>query len=661
MKILWTSNSPMVSSGYGKQTRLFTQKMREDGHEVIVFGQFGHYGGVLNWEDMHILPASGEAYGRDMLAYHVERHKPDVNVLLFDIWPYDETTLERAGVTAYSPVDHDPMPFEVGQKMKAAPYQWAMSRFAEREMKRIGLTPHYVPHVVDTKEFYPGDRSTARKNILIDEDVFLVVMGPAAHKGWPSRKSFPAVLRAWAKFVADHPTIKCMLHIHANPTGNQFNSNVDLENIARQCAIPTNTLRFPDPNLLNTGFFGDDRLNSLFNAADVMLLPSAGEGFGVPVIEAQAAGCPVIVSDFTAQSELTAHGYKIPIHDDDLEYTLQNSFQCRPRVSEIVKALEWAFEQRGNDDLRQKSRYWALQYDVKQVWELHGRIALRAIYEQEQERKKPREWSRLGMWIDGRRWFPSANPAEHWGISRDNGHEVVRPNVFPDHIDNVPLKFADNEAGGGVAKVIMKEVTHTYKLHEMDFSAGGVVIDIGAQVGVVSSYLAKKWPKLKVVAYEPMPENYANLVKNIAANGVSDRVTAIPKAVTGDGRTITLRGDLNANTGGNGMFTSGSTVHEVESVTLADIFAAHVPDRCALLKIDCEGAEYEILDAGQAVLPRVDCVVGEFHMNNVLLAKGYDIAKYEAMLRAKVGRVDIHPCPIDDMMIEAKEEGNGRA
>ena len=112
------------------------------------------------------------------------------------------------------------------------------------------------------------------------------------------------------------------------------------------------------------GAYKDEYLASVYNASDVLLAPSKGEGFGIPVIQAHATGCPTIVADFTAQSELGS-AYKIPIDPlDGSLLTPQIAEQAQILPSQILEALEWAYANRGNIELRKQARHEGLRYDV---------------------------------------------------------------------------------------------------------------------------------------------------------------------------------------------------------------------------------------------------------------------------------------------------------
>jgi FkbM family methyltransferase len=113
----------------------------------------------------------------------------------------------------------------------------------------------------------------------------------------------------------------------------------------------------------------------------------------------------------------------------------------------------------------------------------------------------------------------------------------------------------------------------------------------------------------------PHPLNYENCVDNLRLNDVSN-VRPFRRAVTGDGRALMLRG-LSRNTGGASAafeMTGSVASGPVDSMTLDDLFDEVLApgERCRLLKIDCEGLEYEILPRARA-LARVDYLVAEFH------------------------------------------------
>jgi FkbM family methyltransferase len=163
--------------------------------------------------------------------------------------------------------------------------------------------------------------------------------------------------------------------------------------------------------------------------------------------------------------------------------------------------------------------------------------------------------------------------------------------------------------------VAEETVRDSYGLQDISFRPGDVVIDIGAHVGLVSIYLAKRCPFLRIHAFEPYRPNYENCAENLFLNGVSN-VRLHPQAVSGHGGPVVLR-SLQRNTGGaTALFDmpGAEAAAPVDSRTLDDIFASFLEpeERCRLLKIDCEGMEYEILSQCQA-LDRVDYLAGEFH------------------------------------------------
>jgi glycosyltransferase involved in cell wall biosynthesis len=77
----------------------------------------------------------------------------------------------------------------------------------------------------------------------------------------------------------------------------------------------------------------------------VLLSATAGEGFGLPVLEAQACGTRVVVSNFSAQPELVGDGWIVDVQPQ--WNPTQLGWFCTPQVASIVEALEAAFESGG--------------------------------------------------------------------------------------------------------------------------------------------------------------------------------------------------------------------------------------------------------------------------------------------------------------------------
>jgi glycosyltransferase involved in cell wall biosynthesis len=112
---------------------------------------------------------------------------------------------------------------------------------------------------------------------------------------------------------------------------------------------------------------------------DVLMNASRGEGFGIPIIEAQACGTPVIVTDFSAMPELVDWGdWAVPYTDFHFS---QNSYQATPSVPEITKRLQYVYDNRDSEEIAQEARNNALKYDADLVTEYYWKPVLDDIAE----------------------------------------------------------------------------------------------------------------------------------------------------------------------------------------------------------------------------------------------------------------------------------------
>lgn len=133
-----------------------------------------------------------------------------------------------------------------------------------------------------------------------------------------------------------------------------------------------------------------------------------------------------------------------------------------------------------------------------------------------------------------------------------------------------------------------------------------VVLDVGAHIGSFSfACLARG---ARVIAVEAEPSNYRLLLGNLAPYG--ERVVCHHAAVCRSGASIArLMLPLNhPNTGGWSLYGDAGHTASVMTVSFDDLLAAAHP---RIVKLDCEGAEWEILESAR--LDQVEQLCGEWH------------------------------------------------
>jgi len=112
---------------------------------------------------------------------------------------------------------------------------------------------------------------------------------------------------------------------------------------------------------------------------DVFSLVTMGEGFGIPIIEAQACGVPVIVGDWTSMPELCFSGWKVSKADTEPVFTNIAAFHYLPRAAAIAEQMDNAYQMRGNQDYRKRARKAALAYGADKIVEKYWKPALDVI------------------------------------------------------------------------------------------------------------------------------------------------------------------------------------------------------------------------------------------------------------------------------------------
>jgi FkbM family methyltransferase len=157
----------------------------------------------------------------------------------------------------------------------------------------------------------------------------------------------------------------------------------------------------------------------------------------------------------------------------------------------------------------------------------------------------------------------------------------------------------------------------------LNLSQSPVVVDIGGFIGDFALYAVKRLNARRVIVCEPSPRNWVLLLKNIADNGYKDRIEPVHKAVT-DG------GDVMMNVDAPDEFQcmvsaysqSEQPLKSVPGTSLAQLLQDHAVENVDLLKIDCEGGEFAILESTPAdVFSRIRNIVFEYHQIDGVWAK----------------------------------------
>ena len=313
---LVSSFSPFGPSGYGCQLKLLIDGIRKE-HPTAFFN-------VLCWDlasgfstsplfqNQYLrLYAGGERKKQwSKIQSLYECLKPDVFLAFQDIFIFDDPVDVRFDCRSilYVPIHnnlerHPLLRFNLPEKeernllvhLPLFDEISTISEFGKHVLAREGYASTIIPHAADLSLFTPTPSEAEEKDELVPQDKFVCLM-VARNTEASDRKAFHQNLEAFSLFLKSDETKKVHLILHTNPT-----PEIKIDKLIQERAITEHVTM--DHRSLSRA-----EMARLYRSVDVLLACSKSEGFGVPIIECQLCGTPVVTTNCTAMTDNTYFG-----------------------------------------------------------------------------------------------------------------------------------------------------------------------------------------------------------------------------------------------------------------------------------------------------------------------------------------------------------------
>ena len=309
------SDTPFRTSGFGLVTAEVCKRLAYLGHEILVLGWWSAAEAKFAGRDVQPCPVNPTG-ATAAIVKHVGDFHPDYLITLGDVpWlsfvanPEIQSCLSDAGVKwfIYYPVDgvlsNGGLPLEWINVISKADVAITMSDFGLVATEQSGIQAVLIPHGCDTDLFRPPEDKDAAKYRLGYRGKFVVLSDARNHR----RKLIPRILDIVSGLRI--PSRELIFHLHTNAVPQEDAESYRYNVFADLSLLRLNFVTGP----LSGAPLSMTEMAALYAAADVYLLGSFGEGFGLPTLQAASSGVVPVVPANSASTELAgSHGFAIP-------------------------------------------------------------------------------------------------------------------------------------------------------------------------------------------------------------------------------------------------------------------------------------------------------------------------------------------------------------
>jgi len=386
---MWITDDPFAGSGFSEESRNIGFRLVQSGQFEIIWFSLQHTGYPMRVFDYQFedLPHKGASilvvggrpediyqYGAGIMPKHWVEHSPDIVMFMGDpknitpyVMPVGKSVKDRLGFPLYMYITLDGLPINKSwmTALKRVNVLIAMTEWAQMEYVKVGLQPAFIWHGVNWNKWIVNkeEKARLRKKYRVPE-------GCVVYGNWEvnqHRKRPDALLRCWKAFEPESKNAKLLLFTDwrmENRLGWNLYQLLDEYGISRDTVIDPLSLQgspkyweVPEEPM---------KVREIAALIDVFVSTTSGEGFGKCPLEAMSMGIPVIITDYSACSEVCAKGSKlIPITGtfrwDERRRGVAGGLVDEVKFVEAMEKLYYNKEER--EALGKQARKWAREFD----------------------------------------------------------------------------------------------------------------------------------------------------------------------------------------------------------------------------------------------------------------------------------------------------------
>ncbi len=324
-KIIW--RGPIRNaSGYSSEARTFLKHLP----------QYGVWPRII--DESYSLPSVSSPQEEELWKYMERLPVPDSSVMVHGLPGHAAYHRRRGTDVARVFFETDRVPTDWVPRLKELDGVIVASPFNRRTFADSGVDPskiHIVPSPVDTNRFVPPS-----KKISHDAFRFLSIFD------WSYRKGWDLLIEAWYKAFTRKDPVKLILKL----------TNLVTHGPERELALFIRKKNFVvdegAPIQIITENLSEDAVAALYQSANAFVLPTRGEGWGRPILEAMACDLPVIVTNWSAPADYLNVNNSYPIRIKGLEkisdsYPLpfyRGHYWAEPDVDHMIHQLRACYQ-----------------------------------------------------------------------------------------------------------------------------------------------------------------------------------------------------------------------------------------------------------------------------------------------------------------------------